>query len=216
MKKLLTAIAATALLVAGIPQNAQANFPYLGPLNAEDEINSGFQEDLTLLLNNTNPNVGDESIADNGFREGLTSLLNTSYQAFYEQPETLLAGWGGEDGSPKAPGGLFGEYCKNGCCVNADCALDAIGWGLRVQCAGCGNDVGCWAECVKSKNEEAFYSAVACTSGNCPISTTPGSRLFACRNSKNALVAGQTLLMWPESLKAGNSQSISVDLLSQS
>ena len=216
MKKLLTAIATTAAvaLAGTFAAPAARALPTFGEVLG-DGVGT-YQEDLNMLFN------GEAELSDSEMQAiSLTAdALNIDAFSLVTDPSQLDGLYAGSDPQNDINTSGFGVFTVQGCSVNADCALKAIGFSLSVQCAGqvgLGNlhNPQAWAECVQDKDIDAYYAAVACTWGSCPFSAAPGDKVFACNNSPNAVVAGKVLLNLPPTLSQGKNDSMQIGLLSQ-
>jgi len=217
MKKLLTAIATTAAVtLAGIIAAPAARaLPTFGEVLG-DGVGT-YEEDLNMLFN------GEAELSDSEMQAiSLTAdALSIDMFTLVMDPSQLDNLYSGSDAQNDINTSGFGVFTAQGCSVNADCALKAIGLSLSIQCAG---QVGlsgglyspeAWASCVQDKDIDAYYSAVACTWGDCPFAALPGQQVVACNKSPNAVVAGKVLLNLPPTLSQGKNDSMQIGLLSQ-
>jgi len=216
MKKLLTAIATTAAvtLAGTLAAPAARAFPTFGEVLG-DGVGT-YEEDLQMLFNQ------EATLSDSETQAiSLTAdALGIDMFTLVMDPSQLDGLYAGSDPQNDINTSGFGVFTVQGCSVNADCALKAIGFSLSIQCAGqvgMGNlySPQAWAECVQDKDIDAYYAAVACTWGSCPFSATPGEKVFACNNSPNTVVAGKVLLNLPPTLSQGTNDSMQIGLLSQ-
>lgn len=188
MKRLLSAITSAALLaLGGFTTPAQA-------------VIFGMDNDLQDILD---PAQDVELSAEQGgtynaiaFTLGLdyqANDLNLYTTALLDDP-SLMSGLYADNGSGTKED-LLGEYCKQGCCVQAGCALDAIGLKLTLLCAPTsGTDPEAWANCVRDKDNGAYMAATACTSGDCPgFSSLPGEGVYACNQGSTAIASNDLL-----------------------
>ncbi len=231
MKKLLTAIATTAAvtLAGTFAAPAARAIPTVGEILGDG--NGTYHSDLADIYNGY-AGYDENVIAFSDSEKVALDLTMTAlglpdygdqymYLALLADPSQLDSLYSGSDPASDVNTSGFGVFTMQGCSVNADCALKAIGLSLSIQCAGqvgVGNlkNPQAWMECVQDKDIDAYYSAVACTWGNCPFSATPaGQKVFACNNSPNAVVAGKVLLNLPPTLSQGKNDSMQIGLLSQ-
>lgn len=225
MKKLLTAIATTAAVtLAGIIAAPAARaLPTFGEVLGDGV--GDYYSDLQMLYNGEADLSTSETEALDLTAQALATTLggdpNDMFLALLEDPSLLDSLYSGSNAQNDINTSGFGVFTAQGCSVNADCALKAIGLSLSIQCAG---QVGlsgglyspeAWASCVQEKDIDAYYAAVACTWGDCPFSAAPGEKVFACNNSPKALVAGKVLLNLPPTLSQGKNDSMQIGLLSQ-
>lgn len=236
MKKLLTAIATTAAvaLAGTFAAPAARALPTVGDILGDG--NGTYQTDLAQIYNNY---AGyDESVIAFSDAEKtaldltISALENTTgqdiadygdkymYMALLSDPSQLDSLYSGSDPASDVNTSGFGVFTVQGCSVNADCALKAIGLSLSIQCAGqvgVGNlyNPEAWAECVEEKDLDAYRAAVGCIWGDCPFTAAPGQKVYACNNSPNAVVAGKVLLNLPPSLSQGKNDFMEIGLLSQ-
>lgn len=226
MKKLLTAIATTAAvaLAGTLAAPAARALPTFGEALADNVTEDDYYDDLFMLLDgNVELSDGAEEALElvTGAISNTMGIALTDYYDLLFDPSLLDSLYAGSDVQNDINKEGFGVFTVQGCSVNADCALKAIGLSLSIQCAGqvgVGNlySPQAWAECVQDKDIDAYYAALACTWGSCPFSATPaGQKVFACNNSPNAVVAGKVLLNLPPTLSQGKNDSMQIGLLSQ-
>ncbi len=80
--------------------------------------------------------------------------------------------------SPPEPGMM--TYSKDGCSVDAGCALKAIGLVNTLKCAASGEDLEAWATCLQDTDYDAYMAATACTWGSCPGFALAEDGIYAC------------------------------------
>lgn len=80
--------------------------------------------------------------------------------------------------SPPEPGMM--TYSKDGCSVDAGCALKAIGLVNSLKCAASGTDPEAWATCLQDTDYDAYMAATACTWGSCPGFSLAEQGVYAC------------------------------------
>lgn len=192
MKKLLSAIAGLSILAGGIlaatPAQAQTVFG-----QQTDDLNDLFNGTATL---NENQFSISKEIAD---------TLNIDVLTLLQSPDEVSNLYAGDVyDSNTAPSGL-GVYSKEGCTVDAGCAIKAIGLVNTLKCAGSVSNITDpqdWANCVEGLDYDAYLAASACTYGSCPgFATLPGQKVFACNNSVNSVLAGNSYLNLPSTLE---------------
>jgi hypothetical protein len=223
MKKLLTAIATTAAVtLAGIIAAPAARaLPTFGQVLGDG---ASIDEALAMYDNYEVDFSDSEAEALELSALAVANTLGTDEDMFFallEDPSLLDSLYSGSDAQNDFNTSGFGVFTAQGCSVNADCALKAIGLSLSIQCAG---QVGlsgglyspeAWASCVQEKDIDAYYAAVACTWGDCPFAALPGQQVVACNKSPNAVIAGKVLLNLPPTLSQGKNDSMQIGLLSQ-
>lgn len=207
MKKLLTAIAGVTILTMGTIATAPAQAQIFG----DDP-----SHDLEDILN------GDVDITDEqfGVLDAVSGELNIDIETLLLEPNQMDNLFEGSsvnaDQPPSGPLVFSKEYNGGTCSVDAGCALKAIGLVLSLQCASSGADPQAWAECVQDKNYDKYLAASECTWGACPgFATLPGgNKIYACGNTKS-LIAGQSLLNLPTTLRGDQVDTLQISLLSQ-
>ncbi|MEB3826731.1 hypothetical protein [Phormidium sp. CCY1219] len=201
MKQILAAIAGAALLAMGTAAPA-ASFPSLGD-DSDSDLQALIDEGLSF----------EQQI----FGEMIAMDLNITLDQLLAEPTQMDGLYAGDSYSETdTPSGL-GVYTKDGCTVDAGCALKAIGLTLTFKCAGSGTDPEAWANCVKDKDFDAYLAASACTYGNCPaFSSVPGQNVLTCQqNPTTPVLAGSSFLPLPTTLNQGSSESLNIDILQQ-
>ncbi|MDY7004527.1 MAG: hypothetical protein SWX82_11355 [Cyanobacteriota bacterium] len=210
MKKLLTAIAGLSVLAAGIlgAAPAQAQFYTFGE-NADDDLNDLWLNGGQAIINREQFNVTNQI----ALAVGLTGP--TAAVTLLQDPDKLDDLYAGDGyDSNTAPGGL-GVYSKNGCTVDAGCAIKAIGIVNTLKCSGSGTDPQNWGECVKDNDYDAYLAASACTFGTCPgFATLPNQKVVACSNSLKSVIAGKSYINLPPTLASQNNE-LQIGWLSQ-
>lgn len=201
MKKLLSAIAALSVMATGIlaASPAQAQFYTFGE-NADDDLNDLLLNGGNAILNTEQFNVTNQIAVAAGY-SGQTAALQLLQNP--DQLDNLYAGDVYDSNS--APSGL-GVYSKDGCSVDAGCAIKAIGLVNTLKCAASVSNISDpqdWANCVEQIDYDAYLAASDCTFGNCPgFATLPGGqKVFACNNSVNSVLAGNSYLNLPSTLE---------------
>ncbi len=189
MKRLLSAMTSAALLaVGGLATPAQAvvfgmDNDLQDILDPAQEVELSAQQGSTYDALAMTLGLGYDPVEDGGINLSTTALLDDP---------SLMSGLYADNGSGTKED-LLGEYCKDGCCVQAGCALDAIGLKLTLVCSPSGMDPEAWAKCVRDKDTGAYMAATACTSGDCPgFSSLPGEGVFAC--NQGSTIASTELL----------------------
>lgn len=217
MKRLVTAIAGLSVLATGI----------LGatPAEAFDVFGGNVDDDLkdivhpknkkgTLVLNQQ------QNALLNRVADAVGMNRKKSYMLL-KKPNKLNKLYKGDKYDPNdpktKPSGL-GVYSKNGCTVEAGCAIKAIGLGNAFKCvAKVSNayDPQDWAECVKGIDYDAYLAASDCTYGNCPaFATLPNQKVVACNKGVNTVLAGQSYLNLPATL-VSEKKELQITWLSQ-
>ncbi|GGA03616.1 hypothetical protein [Okeania sp. KiyG1] len=201
MKKLLTAIAGLSVLAAGI----------LGAAPAQALPIFGEDNDLADLFN------GEVTLSEEQFNvtNEIAGKLNVSTFELLQDPDKVDDLYAGDAyDSNTAPSGL-GVYSKNGCTVDAGCAIKAIGMVNTLKCAGSGTDPQNWAECVQNNDYDAYLAASACTYGSCPaFATLPNQKVVACNNGLKSVIAGKSYINLPSTL-APQKNELQISWLSQ-
>ncbi|MDY6802743.1 MAG: hypothetical protein SXA11_02915 [Cyanobacteriota bacterium] len=200
MKKLLSTIAGLSVLAAGVlaVSPAQAQFYTFGE-NADDDLNDLWLNGGNAIINTEQFNVTNQIATAVGY-SGQTAAVQLLQNP--EQIDSLYAG--DVYDSDTAPSGL-GVYSKEGCTVDAGCAIKAIGLVNTLKCAGSVSNITDpqdWANCTKDLDYDAYLAASACTYGSCPgFATLPGQKVVACNNSVNSVLAGNSYLNLPSTLE---------------
>ncbi|MGI0497780.1 hypothetical protein [Limnospira platensis] len=207
MKKLLTTIGTVSFLVVGWSVSPAAAFPpwAMPPEEPDEELifngevlnddQTDFVYDVADILGITTEDLLNDPGQMDGLHTGGKQEINRD-------------GWG--------------VFSKNGCSVNADCALKAIGLGLTLQCLGSGYDPEAWARCLKSRNEDAYYAALECTwqqsnpSQPCNfLAHGDTDNTYACNATNPVAALRQNSVELPTFSQSSPSERVSIDLLSQ-
>ena len=207
MKKLLTAIAGLSVLAAGIlaATPAQAQFYTFGE-NADDDLND-------LWLNGGNAIINQEQFK---MTNAVAGQLNITWDTLLQEPEQLNALYDANDPSTHS----ILTFSHGGCSVDVGCALPKMGLATALKCvAKVGMDVTDakpWAECLQEVDSKAYdrVADAGCVE-NCPgFATLPGQKVFACNNSVNSVLAGNTYLNLPSTLEP-QKKELQISWLSQ-
>jgi len=203
MKKLLTAIAGLSVLAAGILGVAPAQaLPFFGE-NADDDLNDVLTGQVQL--NKQQSNITKE----------IASKLEVTSLSLLQNPDQLDNLYGGDAYEVGIPKGGLGVYSKDGCTVDAGCAIKAIGLVNTLKCSGSGTDPQNWAECVQNNDYDAYLAASACTYGDCPaFATLPNQEVVACNKGLKSVIAGKSYINLPSTLAAQKNE-LQISWLSQ-
>ncbi|MDC0835379.1 hypothetical protein AY599_03670 [Leptolyngbya valderiana BDU 20041] len=179
-KKQLAALTSTALLfLGGVAATPAKALPIFGTesdhdlqmiVDGEVSLDTMQTNFLTNLSYRLAPEVSD-------FNQKKTTLLQDP-----SRMDNLYAGTSVDPNSPPTGGMVFS---KDGCSVEANCGLKAIGLGNTLKCASSGTDPEAWAKCLRDKDYDAYMAATACTWGNCPgFTALPGEGVYACSETE--------------------------------
>lgn len=206
MKKLLSAIAGLSVLAGSIlaATPAQAQFYTFGE-NADDDLND-------LWLNGGNAIINQEQF---NLTNAVANQLNITWDTLLQEPEQLNALYDESDSSTQ---GIL-TFSNGDCSVDVGCALPKIGLATALKCvAKVGvnvTDAKPWAECLQEVDYDAYVASIPCTSGTCPgFATLPGQKVFACNNSVNSVLAGNSYLSLPSTLEP-QKKELQISWLSQ-
>ncbi|MEB3885406.1 hypothetical protein [Lyngbya sp. CCY1209] len=205
MKKILTTLTGVSLLVLGGGVSPAAAFPpWAMPAPEPDE---------ELIFNGE---TLDEQQTD--LVEDVADVLGITATDLLDDPNQMDGLFSGDKQTGNENG--WGVIAWQGCRVNADCAIQSIGLGLSIQCAASGMNPAAWAECVKAKNQDAYYEALQCTwqdadpSQTCDfLSSVDGENTYACNLADPAAALGRSSVEMPASLEAGQSRVLSINLI---
>lgn len=116
------------------------------------------------------------------FLGGLSFNLGLSFDGseLLENPEEMSGLYAGDSVDPDSPPEDGMIYSKDGCSVDAGCALKAIGLVNTLKCAGSGTDPEAWAVCLQDTDYDAYMAATACTWGSCPGFSLSEQGVYAC------------------------------------
>lgn len=171
----------------------------------------GGTTDTQLIFNGETLDSSQEALV-----KGIAADMEIDVQTLLNNPEQMNLG---DDEASRQQ--KWGTYSKNGCTVDAGCALQAIGLGLSLQCmSAAATDPEAWANCVKDKNDDAYYDALQCTwldsdpGQTCDfLSSVDGENTYACNVADPAAALGRSSVEMPASLEAGQSRVLSIDLI---
>jgi hypothetical protein len=204
MKKEFIAIVSISLLVVVSSASPAASRP-----------RRGGRTDAQLIFNGQTLDSTQEALV-----KGIATDMEIDAQTLLNNPDQMNIFGEGDDKTVRKDG--WGIYTKNGCSVNSACALQAIGLGLSLQCLPAAYDPESWANCVKSKNDDAYYDALQCTwqdtdpNQTCDfLGSVEGENTYACNIADPAAALGRGSVEMPAGLDGGQSRVSSIDLLSQ-
>lgn len=213
MKRFLSAIAGLSVMATGILAASPAQAQFISQSSDLTDLLNDNDSDINGILNNLRNSLSDEEESD------LKSAFNIDIDmGHFLQSEAKIDTWADSNlNSDKKLTGL-GVYSKNDCSVKAGCALNAIGFGNTLKCAATVRDITDpqdWANCIKDLDYDAYLTASACTYGSCPgFATLPGQKVFACNNSVNSVLAGNSYLNLPSTLEP-QKKELQISWLSQ-
>ncbi len=214
MKRLVTAIAGLSVLAAGILTPTSAEAIYFGYEHNKKDLKSivlkdASSDDLQLNYNQRN------------FLTAMASIIpKTNSATLLKKPNKLNKLYKGnvKKYNPNKKQGTLGVYSKNGCSVDAGCAIKAIGLVNGLKCAGSISnltDPQDWAGCIQEVDYDAYLAASNCTFGNCPaFATLPNQKVVACNNGVNSTLAGKSYLNLPSTL-VSEKKELQITWLSQ-
>lgn len=114
---------------------------------------------------------------------GVSMNLGLSFDGsdLLKNPDEMSGLYDGDSVDPNSPpeAGML-TYSKDGCSVDAGCALKAIGLVNTLKCAGSGQDPEAWAVCLQDTDYDAYMAASACTWGACPGFALAEDGVYAC------------------------------------
>lgn len=173
VNKSLAALTTTALFALGAIAPVRA-LPIFG---TEDSHELSDILDETVSTTDQQESILQGIVFDLSFGSGMmvdrTTLL--------ENPDLVGGIYEGDSVDPNSPPTGFDVYEKDGCYVEAGCAIKAIGLVNALKCAGSGTDPEAWAYCIQDKDYDAYMAATQCTWGSCPgFASVPGEGLYAC------------------------------------
>jgi len=172
VNKQLAALTSTALLVFGAFASAPAQALPIFGTESDHDLQMILDKEVELDFDQQN------------VLYGLSGYLALSPDSLLQDPtqmSSLYAGTSVDSSSPPTGGMVLS---KEGCSVEAGCALKAIGLVNSLKCASSGMDPESWAKCLRDTDYDSYLAAAACTWGSCPgFSAVPGEGLYACADS---------------------------------
>lgn len=169
MNKRLTALTTTTLLALGVAATA--------PAQALPIFGTESDHELQDIVDGTVDVDGDQYMK----LDSISGRLSISMVDLLNDPGQMDGLYAGDSVDKSNPPEGLDVYQKEGCYVQAGCALKAIGLANTLKCASSGTDPEAWAYCVQDKDYDAYIAATECTWGDCPgFASVPGEGLYAC------------------------------------